>query len=168
MNFDEAACTPVARRALFFARGEALNHGGPPVEPEHLLLGLVSADSELLRLTSDCRFDVTARIRASIESLMPLKPVSGTWPEVPHLSISASTCLVVALNESRNLGHTHIGSEHILLGLLAYPSAASQILNDLGFSADTVRDRVRGGSITPQIGQATGNAVLRGWTISSE
>jgi ATP-dependent Clp protease ATP-binding subunit ClpA len=60
-----------------------------------------------------------------------------------RFSDRARRVVVLALEEARNLGHGHIGTEHLLLGLVADEEAtACRVLADLGVSAETLRDRV--------------------------
>ena len=58
-------------------------------------------------------------------------------------SQSAKNALQSALVAAQELGHTYIGSEHLLLGLLAEPdSAAFRLLSSRGVDKETVRTRV--------------------------
>lgn len=58
-------------------------------------------------------------------------------------SQSAQNGLQSALEAARDLGHTYIGTEHLLLGLLAEPdSAASRLLTSRGVTKEGVRERV--------------------------
>ena len=60
----------------------------------------------------------------------------------------ARRMVVFAQDEARLLGHSHMGSEHLLLGLLrAEDGVAAGVLKDLGITVERVRDAVRiGGS----------------------
>jgi hypothetical protein len=60
----------------------------------------------------------------------------------------ARRMVVFAQDEARLLGHSHMGSEHLLLGLLrAEEGVAAGVLKDLGITVERVRDAVRiGGS----------------------
>jgi ATP-dependent Clp protease ATP-binding subunit ClpA len=56
---------------------------------------------------------------------------------------SARQVVVNANGAARELGHPHIGTEHVLLGLLADPASnASRVLNSLGVTAERARERV--------------------------
>ena len=56
---------------------------------------------------------------------------------------SARQVVVNANDAARELGHPHIGTEHVLLGLLADPASnASRVLNSLGVTAERARERV--------------------------
>ena len=55
----------------------------------------------------------------------------------------AKIALNNALEEARELGHTYVGTEHILLGLLSVTdSIAYRILTDRGVDADTTRELI--------------------------
>src|SRR5438876_8198242 len=142
--------TQRAKRVLFFSRCEATQHGGPPVQAEHLLLGLVDADPELLQTLSHTSNDVISYIRAAVESKTPFKASFSTRRELPPLSQSAEQSLDLAAAESQKLNHNYIGTEHILIGLLDHTSLASHILNELEFNLEEASSRIAGGSTTPQ------------------
>ena len=55
MTIEEGTYTPKAKRSLFFARYEATRSGNVEVEPEHLILGLIRADADLVRKLSGLR-----------------------------------------------------------------------------------------------------------------
>ena len=51
----------------------------------------------------------------------------------------------LSLEEARQRGHDHLGTEHLLLGLLgAGDGAAAQVLASMGIPLDEVRSRVEG------------------------
>jgi hypothetical protein len=56
---------------------------------------------------------------------------------------SARQVLVLAQEEARLIGHSFIGTEHILLGLLHQEGAAAEVLIELGASLPIVRERVQ-------------------------
>jgi ATP-dependent Clp protease ATP-binding subunit ClpA len=67
----------------------------------------------------------------------------------------ARQAVTKAVEQSRELGAHAIGSEHLLLGLLAQPhSAAAGILADLGVRPDDLRRAVRNGEFTDPDAQA--------------
>lgn len=56
----------------------------------------------------------------------------------------ARNVVVLAQGESRLLGHNHIGTEHLLLGLLAERDGfAARALESLGVTLETAREQVR-------------------------
>ena len=59
-----------------------------------------------------------------------------------RFSGQARHVVVNAQEEARELDHNYIGTEHLLLGLLASDSLASASLNALGYTHDIVRDKL--------------------------
>lgn len=60
-----------------------------------------------------------------------------------RFSVSARRVVVLAQEEARLLDHNYIGTEHLLLGLLAESEGvAAQALTDLGVDLKVVRERV--------------------------
>src|SRR5690348_8043196 len=123
-----------ARRCVFFARYEAARFGSAQIEIEHLLLGILRIDSELaLRLLgSPERLDA---IRDQIGKQLPA-PQKGvsTSADLP-LSPACRSALDLAAKESEELQHTHIGPEHLLLGISRdESSAAGRTLGENGLA----------------------------------
>lgn len=160
--------TERARRVLFFARHEAIQHGGAPVEPEHLLLALIHADPELFRLLSHSSNDAAAEVQARIESVLELHPASYESGPIPPFSRSAEQSLNLAAVHSNKLNHNYVGTEHVLLGLLAHTSTASKILIEAGFTIECVATKIANGSITPQNGHNNEGAILEGRIIGKD
>jgi ATP-dependent Clp protease ATP-binding subunit ClpA len=60
-----------------------------------------------------------------------------------RFSEPARQVVVLAQDEARALGHRHIGTEHLLLGLLRERDGlAARVLGSLGVTVESVRDRV--------------------------
>jgi len=62
----------------------------------------------------------------------------------------ARQAVVKAQAEARALGHGHVGTEHLLLGVLAQEVPAAAALGELGLTADGVRDRLTSGNEDPK------------------
>jgi len=130
-----------ARRVIFFARYEASQYGSPYIEPEHLLLGLMREDRALMKQFLS-ETDAESEIRTEIERRFPARERISTSVEMP-LSTEGKKTLYLAGEESDRLSHRHIGTEHILLGLLQMEgSLTSQILHARGLKAQEVRERL--------------------------
>ena len=134
--------TEKARRVIFFARYEASQFGAPAIEPEHLLLGLMREDKTLTaRFLARAQTSLEA-IRKEIEGRAPLREKISTSVELP-LAPETKRVLAFAHEESDRLQHRHIGTEHLLLGLLREErSMASEILHDRGLRLNAVREEV--------------------------
>ena len=123
--------TEKARRVIFFARQEASELGGPAIEPHHILLGLIREDPPLI--TRFCKLtlpllDLRDRIRASTGPVEKL-PASVDMP----LSGQTKHVLSYAADESQQLNHRYLSTEHLLLGLLREEqTTAAEILIEHG------------------------------------
>ncbi|HVF49105.1 MAG TPA: ATP-dependent Clp protease ATP-binding subunit [Pyrinomonadaceae bacterium] len=134
--------TEKARRVIFFARYEASQFGAPAIEPEHLLLGLMREDKTLTsRFLQRAQASLEA-IRKEIEGRAPLREKISTSVELP-LAPETKRVLAYAHEESDRLQHRHIGTEHLLLGLLREErSMAAEILYERGLRLNAVREEV--------------------------
>src|SRR4051812_32095651 len=134
--------TEKARRVIFFARYEASQFGAPAIEPEHLLLGLMREDKTLTgRFFPRAQVNIEA-IRKEIEGRTLLREKISTSVELP-LAPETKRVLAFAHEESDRLQHRHIGTEHLLLGLLREErSMAAEILYERGLRLNAVREEV--------------------------
>ncbi len=133
--------TEKARRVIFFARYEATQYGSPYIETEHLLLGLLREDKALAN-----RFlrthGVVESIRKEIESRITIRDRISTSVEVP-LSAECKRVLNYAAEEAERLNHKHIGTEHLLLGILREEkSFGAELLQERGLRLSTLREEV--------------------------
>ena len=130
--------TDKARRALKLAEQEARNMHHAFVGTEHILLGLLGEDEGIALEVLD-ELDISPdEVRAEIESLMGRE----TFVPTPELNFTprAKAVLEHALEEAMQFGQSHIGTEHLLLGIVKEgQSTASQILVNLGATLDRVR-----------------------------
>lgn len=133
--------TEKARRVIFFARYEASEYGSPYIGTEHLLLGLLREDSAVtMRFLG--QGNIQEEIRAEIEAQITRKEQISTSAEVP-LTEECERVLNFAAEEAERLGHRHVGTEHLLLGILrAETSLAARLLQSKGFKASAVRERL--------------------------
>src|SRR5882762_5435694 len=150
--------TEKARRVIFFARYEASQYGSPYIETEHLLLGLLREDRGVAKRFLD-EASAEEGIRAEIEKHITPGEQFPTSVEVPLTSESRKV-LTLAAEEADRLGHRHVGTEHLLLGLLRVEdSFAGTLLHARGVSAATIREllargpRVEGMNVQPKSSQ---------------
>jgi len=134
--------TEKARRVIFFARYEASQFGAPAIDPEHVLLGLIRENNTLTsRFLIRAQASIEA-IRKEIEGRAPLREKISTKVELP-LAPETKLVLAFAHEESGRLQHRHIGTEHLLLGLLREErSMAAEILYERGLRLQAVRDEI--------------------------
>lgn len=170
--------TEKAYRAIVFARSESSPRGPRPVQPEHILLGLLRSDPELLCLLSSGRTDVVGRIHRALKAFISKRRKSWVSEDLWLYAPSTEKIVEFAANESQRLSQDLIGTEHLLLGLLQSehrsepphrlgllrrrPISVSEILRTHGLDSDTVAAQINSGNITPQTMVADGGPVLRG------
>ncbi len=134
-NFTERV-----RKVLAMAREEAARLYHEYVGTEHILLGLIRegegvAASVLQNLTVDLE-EIQAKIE---ETVKKGKAGAATGPDLPYTS-RAKKVLELAMGEARELGHSYVGTEHLLLGLLREEKGiAAQVLTDAGVNLDAAR-----------------------------
>jgi uncharacterized protein YbbC (DUF1343 family) len=146
--------TEKARRVIFFARYEAAQAGAPVIEPAHLLLGIVREDPNLIgRGSTNGSNGKSVREALETRRTTPKEKIA-TAVELP-LASEAKRILVYAYEESEALNHRHIGTEHLLLGLLRErDSLEAQVLLEHGLELETLREEIGSGGLTaPQKGQ---------------
>src|SRR5512133_805983 len=133
--------TEKARRVIFFARYEASQFGSPYIETEHLLLGLLREDKALTNRFLRSHASVES-IRKQIEGHTTIREKVSTSVDLP-LSNECKRVLAYAAEEAERLSHKHIGTEHLLLGLLREEKCfAAEILHERGLRLSTVRDEL--------------------------
>jgi len=134
--------TEKARRTIFFARHEASNFGSPFIETEHLLLGLLHEDQALTKRLLDSHASL-ASIRSQIEQHTPAREKISTPLDLP-LTQECRRVLTYAAEEASFLSHDHIGTEHLVLGLLREDkSFAAKILTEHGMGLKAMRKELR-------------------------
>ena len=132
--------TEKARRVIFFARYEASQFGASQIEAEHILLGLMREDKNLTNRFFSRSHASIESIRKEIEGRTILRERISTSVDLP-LSVEAKRVLAFAAEESERLGHRHIGTEHLLLGLLREEnSIAAEILYERGLRLSDIRN----------------------------
>ena len=129
--------TEKARRVIFFARYEASQFGSPYIETEHLLLGLLREDKALANRFLRSHAAVES-ISKQIEGHTTIREKVSTSVDLP-LSHECKRVLAYGAEEAERLNHKHIGTEHLLLGLL--------------FAGGTVTEAFGGLGLTPQRAQ---------------
>src|SRR5271154_1703553 len=134
--------TEKARRVIFFARYEASQFGSPYIETEHLLLGLLREDKALANrfLRSHAAIE---SIRKQIEAHTTIREKVSTSVDLP-LSHECKRVLAYGAEEAERLNHKHIGTEHLLLGLLREEKCfAAEILHERGLRLSQVREEIQ-------------------------
>jgi ATP-dependent Clp protease ATP-binding subunit ClpA len=133
--------TDRARRVVVLSQEEARALDHNYIGTEHILLGLIG-EGEGVAAHALAASGVTleaARSRVEQEVGRGDSTPSGHIPFTP----SAKRLLELSLRQALALGHSHIGTEHVLLGLLEEGSGTGcQVLVALGASPEELRSRV--------------------------
>jgi ATP-dependent Clp protease ATP-binding subunit ClpC len=132
------------RRALQAAREEANALGNAFVGPEHMLLGLIrEGDGTAIAVLAACTIDL-AHLKSDLQGIMRGRGDTSKdiGPDLPYTAY-AKRALELAMHAARELHHGHVGTEHLLLGLLAdEQSDASRLLRAAGATSEVVRAHV--------------------------
>jgi ATP-dependent Clp protease ATP-binding subunit ClpC len=137
-NFTERA-----RKALALAREESTRLQHEYVGTEHILLGLVR-EGQGVAATALQNLDVQLHeIQQALEDfLVKGKATQTTAADLPYTS-RAKKVLELATREARELNHNYLGTEHLLLGLLAEGKGiASQVIDSFGVTLENARAEV--------------------------
>ena len=136
MNYN---FTDRVRKVLAMAREEAIRLQHDYVGTEHILLGLIRegegvAAAVLTNLSVDLE-----QIHERIEESVRKGKATIALGELPYTS-RAKKVLEYAMAEARELNHSYVGTEHLLLGLLREEKGiAAQVLNSLGVTLEDAR-----------------------------
>lgn len=135
--------TDQARRVVVHAQEEARMHGRDRVGSEHILLGLYLAGDSVATQSLHAQGISLEVVRGQ---LIPAAPGPGR-PPLGYLPYEreAKKTLDLSRREALQLGHHHIGAEHILLGLVrGGESTGARLLEELGAELSQVREEVIG------------------------
>jgi len=132
--------TERVRKILHLARDEALRFKQSFIGTEHQLLAMIQEGEGvgamvLINLGVDLN-----ELRKNIEDSINMGP--GGKIDV-LLSNEARLCLNYAMEEAKNFGHSYVGTEHLLLGIIrTQGSLGAQILDSVGMDYDTVKNEI--------------------------
>lgn len=134
--------TPRAQQVLALARKEADRFHHNYVGTEHLLLGLINLGQGVaVNVLQKMGLDLVT-VRSAVEKQVGMgqeaKP-SGNIPFTPRVK----KVLALASKEAKNLNHSYVGTEHILLGLLREgEGVAAQVLKSLDVDIERTRNEI--------------------------
>jgi ATP-dependent Clp protease ATP-binding subunit ClpC len=130
-----------ARKVMQLANQEAHRLHHEYIGTEHILLGLVKEGSGVaanVLKNLDVGLD---KLLAEVGKLLQASPQPGTLGKLPQTPL-ARKAIEYAIEESQHLTHNHVGTEHLLLGLLRVEGVAVQVLINLGLQLERVREEV--------------------------
>ncbi|MFZ0477171.1 MAG: ATP-dependent Clp protease ATP-binding subunit, partial [Halobacillus sp.] len=132
--------TERAQKVLALAQEEAVRLGHNNIGTEHILLGLVSEGEGIAAKSLTALGLEASKIQQEVEKLIGKgEKVSQTI----HYTPRAKKVIELSMDEARKLGHSYVGTEHILLGLIREgEGVAARVLNNLGVSLNKARQQV--------------------------
>lgn len=135
--------TDRVRATLQMAREEAHRLQHEYVGTEHLLLGIIREGQGIAATVLTNLGANLGKMKARIEELTPRGPKPTTLhPDLPYTS-SGKRVLELAMAEARDLDHSYVGTEHLLLALLLEDrGVAAQALGKCGVRIDGARTEV--------------------------
>jgi ATP-dependent Clp protease ATP-binding subunit ClpC len=132
--------TERAQKVLSLAQEEAVRLGHNNIGTEHILLGLIREGEGIAAKALIALGLGLEKIQDEVESLI------GRGQEQPSniaYTPRAKKVIELSMDEARKLGHTYVGTEHILLGLIREgEGVAARVLNNLGVSLNKARQQV--------------------------
>jgi ATP-dependent Clp protease ATP-binding subunit ClpC len=136
MNYN---FTDRVRKVLAMAREEAVRLQHDYVGTEHILLGLIrEGDGVAAEVLRSLAADLDELLRLVEENVRPGK-ASASIGELPYTT-RAKKVLEYAMAEARELNHSYVGTEHLLLGLLREEKGlAAKVLGELGIGLEEAR-----------------------------
>src|SRR6476661_4335057 len=158
--------TDRARRVVVLAQEEARMLSHNYIGTEHILLGLIHEGEGVAAKALESLDISLEAVRAQVQEIIGQgqQAPTGHIPFTPR----AKKVLEYSLREALQLGHSYIGTEHILLGLIREgEGVAAQVLVKLGAELNKVRQQViqlLSGYQGGQSGEKAGAGVGQGQT----
>jgi ATP-dependent Clp protease ATP-binding subunit ClpC len=132
--------TDRVRKVLQMAREEAARLHHEYVGTEHILLGLIrEGEGVAAAVLQNLNVDLDEIQQKIEETVKKGKAAAAAGPDLPYTS-RAKKVLELAMTEARELNHSYVGTEHLLLGLLREEKGiAAQVLTDAGVNLEQSR-----------------------------
>ena len=132
--------TERAQKVLALAQEEAIRLGHNNIGTEHVLLGLVREGEGIAAKALYGLGLGSEKIQKEVENLIGKGQEAS---QTIHYTPRAKKVIELSMDEARKLGHSYVGTEHILLGLIREgEGVAARVLNNLGVSLNKARQQV--------------------------
>ena len=133
-NFTERV-----RKVLSYAREEAYDLHHEYVGTEHVLLGLIREGEGVASTVLENLGIDAENLRDRMLAVIVRGKADARGNDLPYTS-RAKKVLELAMSEARELNHAYVGTEHLLLGLIAEKKGiAAQVLVGAGATLDAAR-----------------------------
>jgi ATP-dependent Clp protease ATP-binding subunit ClpC len=150
--------TAQSKSTMNRARQEAQRLHHEFLSPEHMLLGLLGVEDCSARAILRGMDIDAADLYSRLDQWLERGPSPATMGQLPFTP-EAKRVLELSMDEAARIGHNHIGTEHLLLGLASEgTSKASKVLANAGAKLEIMRvaasnlDHVEDGSSMPNRG----------------
>ncbi len=131
-----------AKRVLALSQDEAIRFNHNYIGVEHLLLGLIREGEGVAAQVLRSLGVELAKVRTAVEFVIG-RGDSPTPPNDITLSPRTKKIIELAIDEAKKRGHSHVGTEHLLLGMVREGgSIGTGVLESLGVSLERVRHQV--------------------------
>lgn len=132
--------TERAQKVLALSQEEAVRLGHNNIGTEHILLGLIREGEGIAAKALQSLGLEAEKIQEEVEELIGTGQQSM---QTIHYTPRAKKVVELSQDEARKLGHSYVGTEHILLGLIREgEGVAARVLNNLGVSLNKARQQV--------------------------
>ncbi len=132
--------TERAQKVLALAQEEAIRLGHNNIGTEHILLGLIREGEGIAAKALYGLGLGSEKIQKEVENLIGKGQETS---QTIHYTPRAKKVIELSMDEARKLGHSYVGTEHILLGLIREgEGVAARVLNNLGVSLNKARQQV--------------------------
>ncbi len=124
--------TERGRKVIIYAKEEAEKRQNDYLGTEHLFLAILKEEESLPMIILKKMGLSAEELRIEVERNLPTGTSVPTFGDIPFTP-RAKKVLELAVEEARLLGHSYIGSEHLLIGLIREEEGiAGKILRSLG------------------------------------
>jgi ATP-dependent Clp protease ATP-binding subunit ClpA len=144
----EIPFTPRSKRVLEYSLEEARQLESNYISTEHLLLGLIREGEKVgVRVFEHLGVDLS-QVRTQVIRMLNETPkfIAGSSSAPAHIpslhlfTAEAIKVIMLAQEEARHLGHNYVGTEQILLGLIAEETGiAAKVLKSMGVNLNDAR-----------------------------
>lgn len=130
-----------AKKVLTLAHEEAARSHHSYIGTEHLLLGLLrESEGQAAKVLNNLGVEIGG-VRSSIASVLGQNERIIIQQITPTNRVKK--VIELSFEEARRMGHNHVGTEHLLLGLLVEGEGiAAHVLQDLGANLEKVREEI--------------------------
>lgn len=131
--------TERAKNVVMAAQNEAHAAGNDEIRPEHLILGLLSEPNGLGAAAILAQGAALETVRQAVAATLP--PAAEQVPALVPFDARSKKALELTYREALRMGHSYIGTEHILLALLELDDGTDP-LTSLGITKSTAESTI--------------------------